>query len=130
MAAAHLPASPLVVRATDGRRAELALTGDIGAEVLRPLEERLGAPSLSDADEWIVDMSEATHLDLACAYALLRVATRWPATALTIRGARRTVHRTLRHAGLDTAAVMEDLGVAEGSQDSRDSQGSGVAEGR
>ncbi|GED86069.1 STAS domain-containing protein [Streptomyces sp. 6-11-2] len=113
MAAAHLPASPLVIRATDGRRAELALAGDIGTQALWLLEERLGAPPLSEADEWIVDMSEATHLDLACAYALLRVAARWPATALTIRGARRTVHRTLHHVGLDTVAVMEDLGMAE-----------------
>ncbi|MFF9122346.1 STAS domain-containing protein [Streptomyces sp. NPDC014889] len=108
MAAAQLPASPLMIRATDGRRAELALTGDIGAQALRPLEERLAAPPLSEADEWVVDMSGATHLDLACAYALLRGATRWPATALTIRGARRTVHRTLHRAGFDAVAVMED----------------------
>ncbi|MFI9601881.1 STAS domain-containing protein [Streptomyces sp. NPDC052043] len=118
MAAAHLPVSPLVVRATDGRRAELILTGDIGAKALRPLEEGLAAPPLNEADEWVVDVSGATHLDLACAYALLRVVTRWPAAALTIRGARGTVHRTLHHAGLDRAAVMEDLGAAEGSGDS------------
>ncbi|MEU3346236.1 STAS domain-containing protein [Streptomyces sp. NPDC006700] len=108
MTAAHLPASPLMIRATDGRRAELALTGDIGAQILRPLEERLAAPPLSETDEWVVDMSGATHLDLACAYALLRPATRWPATSLTIRGARRSVHRTLRQAGFDAVAVMED----------------------
>ncbi|MFD4611785.1 STAS domain-containing protein [Streptomyces sp. NPDC058440] len=108
MAAAHLPASPLMIRATDDRRAELVLTGDIGAHALRPLEERLAAPQLSEADEWVVDMSGATHLDLACAYALLRAATRWPATAVTIRGARRAVHRTLHQAGFDAVAVMED----------------------
>ncbi|WP_073948707.1 STAS domain-containing protein [Streptomyces kebangsaanensis] len=108
MAAERFPAPAMAVRATDGRRAELILTGDIRAGLLRELERCLGAPPLSEADEWIVDMSEVTGIDLACAYALLQAAERQPETAtLTVRGARHAVQRTLHHAGLDAVAVME-----------------------
>ncbi|MEU2494998.1 STAS domain-containing protein [Streptomyces sp. NPDC007883] len=104
------PAEPaIVVLAADGRRAELVLSGEIGAATLRELEERLDAPPLAGAAECVVDMSGVTRLDLACAYALLRAAT-LPAepAAMTIRGAGRTVRRTLRHAGLDTVATIVD----------------------
>ncbi|PZH16303.1 hypothetical protein C1I97_06885 [Streptomyces sp. NTH33] len=108
MAAERSSAPAITVRATGGRRAELILAGDVRAEFLRELEKRLGAPPLSEADEWIVDMSEVTGIDLACAYALLQAAERRPETAtLTVRGARHAVQRTLRHAGLDAVAVME-----------------------
>nr|WP_024127239.1 STAS domain-containing protein [Streptomyces sp. F8]AHE39975.1 Hypothetical protein pFRL5_312 [Streptomyces sp. F8] len=104
------PAGPgMAVSALDGRRAELVLAGEVRAEALWGLEELLGDPPLSEAGEWTVDMSNVTRLDLACAYALLRAATaRDKPAALTIRGARRAVQRTLRHAGLDTVAVIKE----------------------
>jgi anti-anti-sigma regulatory factor len=108
MTAEHSSAPAIAVRATDGRRAELVLAGDVGTGLLRELEKRLGAPPLSEADEWIVDMSGVTSIDLACAYALLQATERRPETAtLTVRGARHTVQRTLHHAGLDAVAAME-----------------------
>ncbi|MCZ7456614.1 STAS domain-containing protein [Streptomyces sp. WMMC940] len=98
-----------IVSTADGLRAEVVLTGDIGAATLRELEERLDASPLAEAAEWVVEMSGVTHLDLACAYALLRAAgLRADPAALTIRGARRTVRRTLRHAGLDAVATIEE----------------------
>ncbi|SDM54239.1 anti-anti-sigma factor [Streptomyces wuyuanensis] len=102
------PAEPAIfVSVDDSHRAELVLTGDIGAATLRELEETLDAPPLAEAAEWVVDMSGVTHLDLACAYALLRAATlRAKPAELTIRGARRAVRRTLRHAGLDAVATI------------------------
>ncbi|MEV5777426.1 hypothetical protein [Streptomyces antimycoticus] len=53
-------------------------------------------------------MAAVTGFDLACAYALARAATQLPETStLTVRGARRAVQRTLRHAGLEAVAVIE-----------------------
>ncbi|MFK4107656.1 STAS domain-containing protein [Streptomyces sp. NPDC002176] len=99
----------LTVSAADVRLPELILAGDIGADALRELEEVLGAPPLHTAAAWTVDMSQVTRIDLACAYALLRGATLRPEPAdLTIRGPRRAVQRTLRHAGLDVVAVIEE----------------------
>ncbi|WP_244224139.1 STAS domain-containing protein [Streptomyces tirandamycinicus] len=111
MAAEHATpqAEPVISASTAGRRAELVLHGEIGAATLRELEERLDAPGFAGAAEWVVDMSGVTRLDLACAYALLRVATRpGRAPAVTIRGARRAVRRTLRHAGLDAVATIAE----------------------
>ncbi|MEU0139415.1 MULTISPECIES: STAS domain-containing protein [Streptomyces] len=104
------PAGPvLTVSAPDNRPAELVLAGQIGTESLRELEQRLATPPLREATEWLVDMSRVTRFDLACAYALLRAATLRPKPAtLTIHGARRAVQRTLRHAGLDAVAVIEE----------------------
>ncbi|MBO8185247.1 STAS domain-containing protein [Streptomyces spirodelae] len=103
------PGPVMEVSVPVGRPAELLLAGEIGAEALRELEERLSAPPLREAQEWLVDMSRVTRIDLACAYALLRAATLRPVPAtLTIRGARRAVQRTLHHAGLDTVAVTEE----------------------
>ncbi|WP_311137564.1 STAS domain-containing protein [Streptomyces sp. I6] len=77
MAAEHTTphVEPVISVSTAGRRAELVLSGEIGAAVLRELEQRLDAPALAGAAEWVVDLSGVTRLDLACAYALLRVAT-------------------------------------------------------
>ncbi|MCF6524792.1 STAS domain-containing protein [Streptomyces sp. JJ36] len=113
MAAAPLPTPPggpvVAVTATGERRAVLVLAGDVGAGALRELEERLTVPPLSEAGEWTVDLSAVTRIDLACAYALLRAATQRPETVtLLLRGARRPVQRTLRHAGLDAVAVIEE----------------------
>ncbi|MDF3298855.1 STAS domain-containing protein [Streptomyces tropicalis] len=112
MAPASHPAPgllPTVAVTAGGRRAELTLTGDLDAATLRELEERLVRPPLDRAGEWVLDMSGVSHLDLACAYALLRAATQRPEiAALTIRGARRPVQRTLRHAGIDTIAEITD----------------------
>ncbi|GAA1544321.1 STAS domain-containing protein [Streptomyces albidochromogenes] len=103
------PTGPVMaVSAPDGGPVELVLAGEIGTDALRELEELLGEPSLREADEWLVDMSRVTRLDLACAYALLRASTlRTESAALTITGARRAVRRTLRHAGLDAIAGTE-----------------------
>ncbi|MFV2120264.1 STAS domain-containing protein [Streptomyces sp. Act-28] len=99
----------MAVSVHEGRPAELVLAGEVGAETLRELEELLDAPPLREAAEWLVDMSGVTRFDLACAYALLRAAAVRPEPAtLTIRGARRTVQRTLRHSGLDTVAAIEE----------------------
>ncbi|NBM15955.1 STAS domain-containing protein [Streptomyces sp. GC420] len=112
--AAESPSTPptgpvMAVSAPDGRPAELVLAGEIGAHALRELEELLRAPPLREATEWLVDMSRVTRFDLACAYALLRAVTLRPeSAALTIRGARRAVQRTLRDAGLGTVAVIEE----------------------
>ncbi|MGP3977953.1 STAS domain-containing protein [Streptomyces sp. 8N114] len=96
------PRPTVSVTMIDGRRAELVFAGDLGAEVLRELEEQLSDPRLLTAREWVVDMSGVTRLDLACAYALLRAAVERPETAkLVVHGARRDVQRTLRHAGID-----------------------------
>ncbi|MFD4025933.1 STAS domain-containing protein [Streptomyces sp. NPDC058576] len=98
----------MTVAVIEGPRATLVLAGDLRAENLRELEQLLAEPSLNEAAEWHVDMSDATRLDLACAYALLRAATLRPEQAvLTIHGARRSVQRTLRHAGLDAVAVID-----------------------
>ncbi|WP_447041815.1 STAS domain-containing protein [Streptomyces sp. DSM 118878] len=98
----------LVVATAGAGHAVLTLGGDVGSDCLRELEGRLCAPPVSEAVEWTVDMSGVTRFDLACAYALLRAATLRPHTAvLRIRGARRPVQRTLRHAGLEAVAVFE-----------------------
>ena len=103
------PRPPVSVTMIDGQRAELVLAGDVGAEVLRELEERLGDPRLRAAREWVVDMSGVTRLDLACAYALLRAAVERPETArLVVHGARRDVQRTLRHAGIDRVRAVRE----------------------
>ncbi|MEI7032717.1 STAS domain-containing protein [Streptomyces pratensis] len=114
MAAEH-PSTPQtgttleVVAAADGGPAVLVLTGVVGAEALRELEEVLEDPQLAGAAAWAVDMRGVTHIDLACAYALLRAATLRPEPAeLTVRGAGRAVQRTLRRVGLDAVAVIDE----------------------
>jgi len=98
----------VAVEATGRGRAELTLTGDIDAGVLGELEARIDAPPLSDAVEWVVDMTRVHCLDHACAYALLRAVTqRSVPVSVTIRAAHRNVQRTLRHVGLDTVATIE-----------------------
>jgi anti-anti-sigma factor len=103
------PRSAMTVVAADGRHVELALAGDLDLDVLRELEERFDDPRLRDADEWILDMGDVVHMDLACAYALLRAVTRRPETVtLTVRGARRSVQRALRASGLGAIARIEE----------------------
>ncbi|HEX5569552.1 MAG TPA: STAS domain-containing protein [Streptomyces sp.] len=101
--------SALTITVVGGRRAVLTFSGALDAGLLRELEERLLDPLLGEAREWVLEMSDLTHLDLACAYALLRAATRQPETVtLTVRGAKRSVQRTLRDAGVDAVAVIEE----------------------
>ncbi|WP_324920881.1 STAS domain-containing protein [Streptomyces sp.] len=98
----------MAIAAVGGHRAVLTFSGELEAGTLRELEEQLLDPRLRKAREWVLEMGELTHLDLACAYALLRAATEGPeAVALTVRGARRHVQRTLHHAGVDAVAVIE-----------------------
>ncbi|MCT6781907.1 STAS domain-containing protein [Streptomyces sp. CS7] len=99
----------MTVAVVNGSRAVLVLAGELRAENLRELEQLLAGPSLKEAAKWLVDMSDVTHLDLACAYALLRAATLRPEQAvLTIHGSRRSIQRTLRQSGLDTVSVFDE----------------------
>lgn len=100
---------PAVTVSISGQRAMLRFSGALGPGALRQLEERLLDPRLHEADVWVLEMEDLTMLDLACAYALLSAATRSPQTAeLIIRGARRTVRRTLRDAGVNRIAAIEE----------------------
>ncbi|MEU9484164.1 STAS domain-containing protein [Streptomyces decoyicus] len=91
----------------DEQQAVLTFAGVLDAHALPELEELLGDRRLRQAGTWVWDMSGLERIDLACAYALLRAATRAPETvAVTVRGARRAIQRTLRHAGLDTVVSI------------------------
>ncbi|MGW3991649.1 STAS domain-containing protein [Streptomyces sp. NPDC004830] len=83
------------------------MSGDVSALVLRDLEALLLDPRLVRAERWVLDMRRVTRVELACAYALLRAVAEHSWTTL-VRGARPSVQRTLRHTGMDTAAVLED----------------------
>ncbi|MFE6637279.1 STAS domain-containing protein [Streptomyces tendae] len=99
--------APVRIAEADGRHAVLAFSGDLDAPALGVLEELLLDPRLREPGAWTLDMSGLDHIDLACAYALLRTVTRTPEpVTLTVRGARPSVHRTLRQAGLDTVAAF------------------------
>jgi anti-anti-sigma regulatory factor len=96
-----------VITAIDGRRAEVTLTGDVGSRLLHDLEARLADSRLQHAEHWVLDLYGVTHIELACAYALLRAVSERSGT-VAVHGGRRSVLRTLRHAGLDKAAVIEE----------------------
>ncbi|WP_395576829.1 STAS domain-containing protein [Streptomyces sp. BK79] len=99
---------PVRIAEADARHAVLVFSGSLDAPALRVLEELLLDHRLREPTVWTLDMSHLDHIDLACAYALLRTVTRVPEpVAVTVRGARGTVHRTLRHAGMDTVASFE-----------------------
>ncbi|MFJ8702812.1 STAS domain-containing protein [Streptomyces ardesiacus] len=99
--------APVRIAEADGRQAVLAFSGTLDAPALGVLEELLLDPRLREPGVWTLDMSDLDHIDLACAYALLRTVTRTPEpVALTVRGARPAVHRTLRQAGLDAVAAF------------------------
>lgn len=101
--------APVRITEADERRAVLAFSGTLDAPALRVLEELLLDPRLRQPEVWTLEMSGLTHIDLSCAYALLRTVTRTPEpVTLTVRGARPAVHRTLRQTGLDTVAVFEE----------------------
>jgi len=100
------PRPGVVISAVDGRHAEVTLRGDIGLPLLCEVEEQLADPRLLTADHWVLNLDGVTRIELACAYALLRAATEHSGT-ITVGGARHSVQRTLRHAGLDKAAVIE-----------------------
>ncbi|KUL24773.1 STAS domain-containing protein [Streptomyces regalis] len=104
------PSPSVDITAAGAERAQVTLAGDLGTGAARELEERLADRRLDETAEWALDMSGVTHLDLACAYALLRAATeqRPKNAALTIRGARHDVQRTLRQAGFKAVAVIEE----------------------
>lgn len=101
----HPVQPPMKITVVDGHLAEVALTGDVNALLLRDLEACLADARLREVEHWVLNMHAVTRIDLACAYALLRAVTAHPGTA-DVHGARRTVMRTLRHAGLDKAAVI------------------------
>ncbi|MFJ6913269.1 STAS domain-containing protein [Streptomyces sp. NPDC101133] len=99
--------APVRIAEADGRHAVLAFSGALDAPALGVLEELLLDPRLREPGSWTLDMSDLDHIDLACAYALLRTVTRTPEpVTLTVQGARPAVHRTLRQAGLDTVAAF------------------------
>ncbi|MEU4204999.1 STAS domain-containing protein [Streptomyces sp. NPDC026294] len=104
-----MPTPPVTVTSVDDRRVVLTFRGELHAGTLRALETWFADPRLSEADAWVLEMHELAHIDLACAYALLRALSRRPdGASLTLRGARRTVARTLRHAGIDAIGVVEE----------------------
>ncbi|MCG3043437.1 STAS domain-containing protein [Streptomyces sp. S1A] len=106
-ARAHRPT--LAITEAGSRRAVLAVSGRLDSTTLGELEGRLTDPRLLGAHEVVLEMDGLDHLDLACAYALLRAATGRPENAvLTVRGADRTVLRTLHSVGLDAVAVIEE----------------------
>lgn len=91
-----------------GQHAVLAFSGVLDAHALPELEERLLDPRLRQARTWVLEMSGLERIDLACAYGLLRAVTVAPEPAtVTVHGARRSVVRTLRHAGLDAVATIK-----------------------
>ncbi len=100
--------APVRIAEADGHHAVLAFSGDLDAPALRVLEELLLDHRLREPSTWTLDMTDLHHIDLACAYALLRAVTETPEReiAITVRGARPAVHRTLRHAGVDTVATF------------------------
>lgn len=100
--------APVILTEANGR-AILRLTGELTADTVLDLEQQLLDPRLCHVREWVLDMSDLTGMDLTCAYALLRAATRTPATTtVRVRAARRNVLRTLRHAGVDALAMIEE----------------------
>ncbi|MFF7892322.1 STAS domain-containing protein [Streptomyces sp. NPDC007907] len=101
----HPVQPPVKITVVDGHLAEVTLTGDISVPLLRDLEACLADARLREVERWVLDMHAVTRIELACAYALLRAVTEHSGTA-TVHGARRTVLRTLRDAGLDKAAVI------------------------
>ncbi len=106
-ARAHRP--NLTITEAGRRRAVLSFSGRLDSGTLGGLEERLVDPRLLGAHEVVLEMDDLDHIDLSCAYALLRAATGRPENAvLTVRGAGPTVLRTLHEVGLDTVAVIEE----------------------
>ncbi|MFD8306759.1 STAS domain-containing protein [Streptomyces sp. NPDC059690] len=106
-AEAHSSQPGVVSSTVDGRQAEVTLSGDIDISQLRGLEAELADPRLNQAEHWVLNLHGATHVDLACAYALLRAVTEHPGPT-TVRGARHAVLRTLQQADLDKEATFEN----------------------
>ncbi|MET9736076.1 STAS domain-containing protein [Streptomyces sp. NPDC006458] len=99
--------APLSVTEADGC-ATLRFTGELTADTALDLEQKLLDPCLSQARAWVLDLTGLAHMDLNCAYALLRAAVRLPrTTTVQVRGARRNVQRTLRHTGFDALASID-----------------------
>ncbi|MDN3296836.1 STAS domain-containing protein [Streptomyces ficellus] len=108
-AAAVPQTAPVTITSADGQRAVLDFRGALDAHMVRELEERFADPRLTEARTWVLNMHNLTRIDLACAYALLRAATMRPdPVAITVRGARRNVHRTLREVAFDAVAAFQD----------------------
>jgi anti-anti-sigma regulatory factor len=103
----HSAQPSLEITVVDGQHAEVTLTGEISVLLLRDLETLFADPRLQRTEHWMLNIRGVTQIELACAYALLRAVTRHSGT-VTVCGARRAVLRTLRHAGLDRAAEIEE----------------------
>lgn len=101
--------APVAITEAGEQHAVLTFSGVVDAHTLPELEELLSDRRLRQAVTWAWDMSGLERIDLACAYALLRAVTRAPETvSVTTRGARHSVRRTLRHAGLDTVVTIKE----------------------
>ncbi|MFE9636918.1 STAS domain-containing protein [Streptomyces sp. NPDC006463] len=98
--------TPLSITACDDS-AVFCFTGQLTAQELLRLEQQLLDPRLTRAGEWVWDMSGLEHLDLICAYALLRSARRTASGPIRVRGARRNVQRTLRYAGVQAIVTVD-----------------------
>ncbi|MFB7172103.1 STAS domain-containing protein [Streptomyces sp. NPDC056254] len=99
-AATHAP----VMITADGGCTQLVFTGRLGAADVLRLEQALDDRRLAQAHTWLWDMAGLIHIDLICAYALLRAIRRTATGPVRIRGARRPVERTLRHTGMGAVA--------------------------
>ncbi|THA76188.1 hypothetical protein E6U81_35925 [Streptomyces sp. A0592] len=86
----------------------LVFTGSLAAGDALELERQLGDHRLAQAHAWLWDMTGLIDLDLICAHALLRAIRRAAPGPVRIRGARRTVVRTLRRAGMGAADAIHD----------------------
>lgn len=91
----------------DGGRVTVTLRGVLYSSMARALEEGLQRLGSGDAHTWIVDMRAVERIDLVCAYALLRLAGAVDAPRVIVMRPNRRVERTLRHAGLDAVATIE-----------------------
>jgi anti-anti-sigma regulatory factor len=96
------------VVSVDGERAQLALSGEVTGKAALEIEECLVEPVLQGVQEWVLDLSQVTELDTACAFALMRpLMTTYPPATVHIRGASREVHQALHRTGAESFLVFD-----------------------
>ncbi|MGW0552119.1 STAS domain-containing protein [Streptomyces altiplanensis] len=97
------------ILSVDGRRAELALSGEVTGVAAAQIEGVLLDPALQGVMEWTLDLSGVQRLDTICAYALVRpLLTAAPPVAVHVRGASKQARRALHQTGADHLLTFED----------------------
>lgn len=98
------------VVAVRGQRAEIAFVGDITADLAFRIEQIFLEQVQAGVREWELDLRQARHLDMTCAFAFMR-----PVLALSpdpatvrIRGARAEIRGILRQIGADRFLAFEE----------------------